>query len=249
MDLARFDNVTLGYKRRAVLSNLNFAIREGEFFGIVGGSRSGKTTLLRAMLGILKPTRGEIVVHVRAGEAGAMLPDGGYVNPSDTPGAVRFGYVPQRDSIDDVFPLAVREIVLMGRQTALGPLQWPTARDRDLAEKNLAQVGLSEVAGQRYRTLSSDQKQRVLIARALTAEPRVMVLDVPLDGVSQENRRAIVELLARMHAENRTTVIYATRRSEELSGSAERLMLLQAGAARVGPADEILDATRAAAKS
>lgn len=249
MDLVRFDNVIISDRRRAVLSNLSFAIREGEFFGIVGGGRSGKTTLVRAMLGIVKPASGEIIVHVRAGEAGPMLPDGGYVNPSDTPGALRFGYVPQRDSIDEVFPLTVREIVLMGRHAALGLLQKPTTHGRDLAEKKLALLGLSDLAGKRYRTLSSDQKQRVLIARALATELRVMVLDEPADGVSQENRRAIMELLARMHAENSVTVIYATRRSYELSGTAERLMLLQAGTARIGSAAEILEIAESTARS
>jgi ABC-type Mn2+/Zn2+ transport system ATPase subunit len=240
MDLVRFNNVTLGSKRRAILSNLSFSIYEGEFFGIVGGGRSGKTTLLRALLGILKPTRGEIAVHVRAGEAGELLPEGGYVNLADTPGVMRFGYVPQRDSVDEVFPLTVRDIVLMGRQAELGPLHWPTMHDRDLAEKKLAQVGISEMAGQRYRALSGDQKQRVLIARALAAEARVMVLDEPVDGMSQEDRRAMVKLLAQMNAEKGTTVIYATRRSDELSAVAQRLMLLQAGSARIGLVDEIL---------
>ena len=241
MDLVRFNDVALGCKRRVVLSNLNFSIYEREFFGIVGGGRSGKTTLLRALLGILKPTSGEIVVHVRAGEAGALLPEGGYVDLADTPGAMRFGYVPQRDSVDEVFPLTVRDIVLMGRHAELGPLHWPTAYDRDLVEKKLAQVGIPEMAGQRYRALSGDQKQRVLIARALAAEARVIVLDEPADGMSQKDRRAIVELLEKIHVENGTTMIYATRRSDELSAVAKRLMLLQVGSARVGLANEVLD--------
>jgi ABC-type Mn2+/Zn2+ transport system ATPase subunit len=248
MDLVRFNNVALGYKRRAILSNLSFSVYEGEFFGIIGGSRSGKTTLLRALLGILKPTRGEIVVHVRAGEAGALLPEGGYVNLADTPGTMRFGYVPQRDSVDEAFPLTVRDIVLMGRHAELGPLRWPTAHDRDLADKKLAQVGISELADQRYRALSGDQKQRVLIARALATEAHVMVLDEPADGMSQEDRRAIAGLLAQIHAEKGTTVIYATRRSDELSAVAQRLILLQAGSARVGPADEILGVSGETAK-
>jgi len=240
MDLVRFNNVALGYKRRAVLSNLSFSVYEGEFFGIIGGSRSGKTTLLRALLGILKPMRGEITIHVRAGEAGALLPEGGYVNLADTPGTMRFGYVPQRDSIDEAFPLTVRDVVLMGRNAELGLLRWPTAHDRDLVEKKLAQVGISELAGQRYRALSGDQKQRVLIARALAAEAHVMVLDEPADGMSQDDRRAIAQLLAQIRAKKGTTVIYATRRSDELSAVAQRLMLLQAGSARVGLAKDIL---------
>jgi ABC-type Mn2+/Zn2+ transport system ATPase subunit len=243
MDFARFDKVTLGYKRRAVLSHLSFSIYEGEFFGIVGGGRSGKTTLLRALLGILKPQSGEIVVHVRPGEAGAILPEGGYVDLSDTPGVMCFGYVPQRDSIDEVFPLTVRDIVVMGRQAALGPFRRPSAHDHDLVAQKLALVGLSEIIDQPYRALSSDQKQRVLVARALAAEARVMVLDEPVDGMSQENRRTMVKLFAEMHAQNGTTIIYATRRAEELCVAAQRILLLQAGSGRLELVEQVLGAT------
>jgi ABC-type Mn2+/Zn2+ transport system ATPase subunit len=247
MDFARFDKVTLGYKRRPVLSNLNFSIYEGEFFGIVGGGRSGKTTLLRALLGILKSQSGEIVVHVRPGEAGTVLPEGGYVDLSDTPGVMRFGYVPQRDSIDEVFPLTVRDIVVMGRQAVLGSLRRLSAQDHELVAQKLALVGLSENADQPYRALSSDQKQRVLIARALVAEARVMVLDEPAAGMSRENCHTMVKLLAEMHAQHTTTVIYATRRVEELSTAAQRILLLEAGSGRVGLMQEILGATGQAA--
>ena len=247
MDFVRFDKVTLGYKRRPVLSNLNFSIYEGEFFGIVGGGRSGKTTLLRALLGILKPQSGEIVVHVRPGEAGTVLPEGGYVDLSDTPGVMRFGYVPQRDSIDEVFPLTVRDIVLMGRQAVLGSLRRPSTQDHGLVEKELALMGLAENADQPYRTLSSDQKQRVLIARALVAEARVMVLDEPAAGMSRENCHTVVKLFAEVHAQHATTVICATRRVEELSAAVQRILLLEDGSGRVGLMQEISGATSKAA--
>src|SRR5207249_783232 len=129
-----FHNVTLGYRRKVVLSNLNFSIHEGEFFGIVGANGSGKTTIFRALLGILKPMQGQIISHV---------PSNG------KKGDLRFGYVPQRDFIDEVFPLTAGDIVLMGRYGVLGPLQWPKASDRLLAEQKLAQVGIGELAGKR----------------------------------------------------------------------------------------------------
>lgn len=247
MDFARFDKVTLGYKRRAVLSNLSFSIYEGEFFGIVGGGRSGKTTLLRALLGILKPQSGEIVVHVRPGEAGTVLPEGGYVNLADTPGVMRFGYVPQRDSIDEVFPFTVRDIVMMGRQAALGPLRRPSAHDHDFVDKKLELLGLSQIMDRPYRALSSDEKQRALMARALVAEARVMVLDEPAAGMSQENCHTMVKLLTEMHTQNTTTIIYATRRAEELSAASSRVLVLDAGSGRVELMEEVLGATRQAA--
>jgi ABC-type Mn2+/Zn2+ transport system ATPase subunit len=243
MDFARFDKVTLNYKRSPVLSDLSFSVYEGEFFGIVGGGRSGKTTLLRAFLGILKPQRGEVVVHVRPGEAGTLLLEGGFVNLSDTPGVIRFGYVPQRDSIDEVFPFTVRDIVRMGRLAALGAFHRPTDHDDDVVLEKLQMVGLSENIDEPYRDLSNDQKQRVLIARALAVDARVMVLDEPVEGMNQENRRAMVKLLAELHSQNGITIIYATRRVEELSATTSRILLLKDGAGRVSKTEQ------AAAKS
>ena len=210
MDFVRFDNVTLGYKGRALLSNLSFSIYEGEFFAILGAGRSGKTTLLRALLGILKPQRGEIVVHVRPGEAGTILPEGGFVNLADTPGVMRFGYVPQRDSIDETFPLSVRDMVRLARLVALGALHRPSEHDEDVVLQKLKLVGLAGNADDAYRKLSTDQKQRVLLARALAAEARVLVLDEPVEGMTQENRRTTVKLLAELHSQNGITAIYAT---------------------------------------
>ncbi len=248
MDFARFDKVTLNYKRRPVLSNLSFSVYEGEFFGIVGGGRSGKTTLLRALLGILKPQSGEIVVHVRPGEAGALLLEGGYVNLADTPGVMRFGYVPQRDSIDEIFPFTVREIVRMGRLAALGAFHRPTDHDDDVVLEKLEAVGLTENIDKPYRDLSNDQKQRVLIARALAVDARVMVLDEPVEGMNQENRRAMVKLIAEMHSQNGITIIYATRRAEELSATALRILFLKDGTAQVGKMEQVLQATAKSAE-
>jgi ABC-type Mn2+/Zn2+ transport system ATPase subunit len=239
MDFARFDKVTLGAKRQAVLSNLSFSIYEGEFFGIVGGGRSGKTTLLRALVGILKPQCGEIVVHVRPGEAGAVLPEGGFVNLADTPGMMRFGYVPQHDSIDETFPVTVRDFVRWGRLVALGAFYPSSEQDDEVALQKLELVGLSANIDHLYRDLTTDQKQRALIARALAVEARVMVLDEPMEGMSQGNRRTAVKLLAELHSQNGLTIVYATRRAEELPQVAQRLLLLQSGSGRVGSMKDV----------
>ena len=229
MDFARFDKVTLGFKRRPVLRDLSFSIYEGEFFGIIGAGRSGKTTLLRGLLGILKPQHGEIVVHVRPGEAGTILPEGGFVNLADTPGVMRFGYVPQRDSIDETFPLSVREMVRLARLVALGAFHRPSKHDEDVVLEKLELVGLAGNADDAYRKLSTDQKQRVLLARALATESRVLVLDEPVEGMTQENRLTTVKLLGELHSRNTATVIYATKRVEELPPAVRRVFSLRSG--------------------
>jgi ABC-type cobalamin/Fe3+-siderophores transport system ATPase subunit len=237
-ELIHFQDVTLGYRRKVVLERLNFSIHPGEFFGIVGANGSGKTTILRALLGILKPMRGQIVANVAAGEGSAM-PEGGRVDLSVSPGAMRFGYVPQRDSIDEIFPLTAGEIVLMGRYGALGPLSWPSAHDRAIAQEKLEQVGIGDLARKRYRELSGGQKQRVLIARALAAEAKVLAFDEPTNGMDLEGEQAIMELILRLQRDSRVTVLFVSHMLNLIANAAERLMLLHEGQVRIGRVEEI----------
>jgi ABC-type Mn2+/Zn2+ transport system ATPase subunit len=238
-ELIRFDDVTLGYRRRVVLRELRFTIRAGEFFGIVGANGSGKTTILRALLGALRPLRGTVQAQVEPGQS-SHLPEGGWFDLCETPGALRFGYVPQRGFLDEIYPLTARDIVMMGRYGALGMFARPAARDRELVEQSLAHVGLAELAGRRYADLSGGQKQRVLIARALASEAQVLVLDEPTDGMDLEGQSGIMDLIGQLQEEMGVTVVYVTHRLNELGNAADRLLLLHEGAVRIGPVEEIL---------
>ena len=219
--LIEFDGVTLGYRGHVVLRDLRFSIGEGEFFGVVGANGSGKTTMLRAMLGILAPLSGRILYDGAAER-------------------IRFGYVPQRAHIDEMFPLTAREIVLMGRYGLLGPGRRPSADDRRTAERQLEHVGLGGMADKRFRDMSGGQKQRTLFARALVAEARILLMDEPTEGMDIEGQQAILELIAQLRAETGVSVVYVTHRFNELADSADRLLLLHEGSVRVGPVDELL---------
>jgi ABC-type Mn2+/Zn2+ transport system ATPase subunit len=221
--LIEFKDVCLGYRRRVVLDNLSFAIPEGEFFGIVGANGSGKTTMLRAMLGILAPIRGHIEY------------DGGERR-------MRFGYVPQRAFVDELFPLTALEIVLMGRYGLLRPGRRPTTHDREVAQRQLEHVGLGDIARKRFRDMSGGQKQRTLFARALAAEARVLLMDEPTDGMDLEGQQAILDLIRRLRDESGVTIVYVTHRLNELANSAQSLLLLHEGQVRVGAVDELLTA-------
>ncbi len=220
--LIQFKNVTLGYGQRTILTGLNFSILDGEFFAIIGANGSGKTTILRALLGIIKPRQG--AVEFRDGQR------------------LRFGYVPQRGILDEIFPLTARELVLMGCYGRLGVLRRPSKADRTLADKNLDRVGAVRLAGKRFADLSGGQKQRVLIARALMADAHAMVLDEPTDGMDLEGQHAILELIEKLRSESGVTVIYVTHRLNELANSAQRMLLLHEGRVRIGPTEEILHA-------
>jgi ABC-type cobalamin/Fe3+-siderophores transport system ATPase subunit len=239
-----FQNVTVGYRRPrcVVLSGLSFSIFEGEFFGIVGANGSGKTTLLRAMLGVLPPLDGEILCRVSGLEAGQGVSEGRRVVVGAGVAGLSFGYVPQRDTIDEIYPLTVREVTLMGRYGALAATDRPSGRDHRLVESCLEQVGAAELAERSYRDLSGGQKQRVLIARALAAQTRVLALDEPTTGMDLEGECAVMELVRRLQAESGVTVVLVSHRLDLLANAAQRLMLLHEGKVRIGTVGELLAA-------
>ncbi|HUV04736.1 MAG TPA: metal ABC transporter ATP-binding protein [Armatimonadota bacterium] len=187
--LIEFKNVTLGYGRRAVLQYLNFSLERGDFLGIVGPNGAGKTTLLRAILGTLKPLAGNIVYHAKRH---AVL---------------RFGYVPQRQMVDEAYPLTAFDVVLMGRYGLLGPFRRPRRSDIERSRECLAHVGLDHLSSAPYRDLSGGQKQRVLLARALVADPVVLVLDEPTTDLDLGAEKAIMQLIRHLHDEHSLTVI------------------------------------------
>ncbi|MDH7568996.1 MAG: ATP-binding cassette domain-containing protein, partial [Armatimonadota bacterium] len=160
-----FEDVVLGYGREPVLSDLSFAIRRGDYLGIVGPNGSGKTTLLKGVLGVLPPLSGRIV---RGRDGGRE---------------VRFGYVPQINTVDELYPLGVLDVVLMGRYRRIGLVRRPGKEDRERAMAALEEVGIAHLAPRLYRDLSGGQRQRVLMARALAIEPDILVLDEPTNDM------------------------------------------------------------------
>jgi ABC-type Mn2+/Zn2+ transport system ATPase subunit len=213
-----FEHADLGYGRRTVLADLNLALYEGDFLGVVGPNGTGKTTILKAMLGILKPLSGQ----VRRNRA------------------FRFGYVPQRQFIDEVFPLTVTDVVLMGRYMRLGVFARPSRHDRDLVMECLQHVGIVDLAARPYRELSGGQKQRTLIARALAAEPQVMILDEPTNDMDIGSEHAIMELLKRLHDDDSITVVMVSHLLNVVVNYAKKLALIDGGLRMVGNMTEVL---------
>jgi ABC-type Mn2+/Zn2+ transport system ATPase subunit len=216
--LITFDHATLGYGRRVVLSDITFDIPAGDFIGLVGPNGAGKTTILRAILGSLTPIRGTVTT---------------------APG-LRFGYVPQRDSVDYGFPLEVLDVVLMGRYDRIGLLRRPSREDRRLAEAALDHVGIGHLAGQQLNALSGGQKQRVLIARALVGQPNVLVLDEPTNGMDLVSTTQILGLVRELHERDRLTVLMVSHALNEVANYVERIALVVERGFRVGTVAEIM---------
>ena len=217
--LVTFDHATLGYGRRVVFSDLTFEIPEGDFLGLVGPNGSGKTTILRALLGTLAPIGGSV---------------------TRAPG-LRFGYVPQRDQVDYNFPLKVLDVVLMGRYDRIGLGRRPSADDRDRALAALAHVGLRDLAAQSLADLSGGQKQRTLIARALVGEPNVLVLDEPTNGMDLVATTQILGLVRELHERHGLTVVMVSHALNEVANYVERIALVSDGKFRIGTVNEILN--------
>jgi ABC-type Mn2+/Zn2+ transport system ATPase subunit len=216
--LLRFEDVALGYGGVPVLRHLSFRVDRGEFLGLVGPNGSGKTTILRAILGLLRPL------------AGAVGRDGRPV----------IGYVPQRESIDPIMPVTAYEVALMGRAPRLGALARTSARDRELARESLAFVGVGELAERLFRDLSGGQQQRVLLARALAAEPDLLVLDEPTNGMDLASECSLVDLLVDLNRRRGLTVLFVTHLLPIVLNAATTILLLEAGRVLYGPADTVL---------
>lgn len=218
--LVALDTVSLGYGRVPILRDISFRLEPGDFLAFVGPNGSGKTTLLRAIAGILPPLGGHVW----------------------RPRPVAIGYVPQERDLDPVFPLSVRDVVLQGRVAALGPGRRPGRADREVARRAMAEADVSALSGESFADLSGGQKQRVLIARALAAEPELILLDEPTSGMDPASERAIMDLLRRLHAEQRRTIVVATHNLALVGNYAARLALVdrERRVFRLGPRAEIL---------
>ncbi len=186
--LISFQDVALGYDGVPVLEGLVLDVHRGDFLALVGPNGCGKSTILKGMAGILEPLRGRISREI----------DG---RP------VRFGYVPQRETIEMVFPLTVFQVALMGTYGRVGPGRPVTHAERELVRGCLDDLGLGDLQRKPFPVLSGGQRQRVLIARALAAEPDLLLLDEPLSGIDLRAAQVIMDLIERLHRERRLTIV------------------------------------------
>jgi ABC-type Mn2+/Zn2+ transport system ATPase subunit len=217
-DVLVLRGVTKRFGSTHAVESIDLSVPAGTFYGLVGPNGAGKTTILRAILGTLTPLGG--TVSVASG--------------------VRFGYVPQRDSIDYRFPLSVRDVVLMGRYDRIGLGRRPARGDRDLATQALEQVGIADLAAQHISALSGGQKQRMLIARALVGEPTVLVLDEPTNGMDLTATTQILSLARDLHERGNLTVLMVSHALNEVANYVDRIALTVEGAFRIGSVEDIV---------
>lgn len=211
------------------MGGISFAVRGGDAIGILGPNGAGKSTLLKTVLGVVPPLGGRIV-----------FPRG------QKP---RLGYVPQGSRLDFAYPLSVLQVALMGRTPQLGLIRRPGTVDRDIAMAQLKAVGLEHVAEAPFRSLSGGQRQRVLVARALTAEPEVLILDEPTSEMDPAAEHNLLSLVQELVSSRDIAVVFVTHEISAAAGFAANVILLDAvhGHFEVGPAAEMVTSERMSA--
>ncbi|QTE67192.1 ABC transporter ATP-binding protein [Clostridiales bacterium] len=188
MALLTCKDLVLGYDGHPVLSGISFEVCAGDYLCIVGENGSGKTTLMKTVLGLQKPLAGKITFG-----------DGLKQN--------EIGYLPQQTDVQRDFPATVREIVLSGCQGRMGRRPFYNREDKKTAAQNMERLDLAAFAGRCYRELSGGQQQRVLLARALCATQKLIVLDEPVSGLDPHVTSEMYGLIRNLNREDGITVM------------------------------------------
>ena len=222
LELIRLERAVIGY-RTPLLPPIDLAVRAGSTLGVLGPNGAGKTALLKSMLGLLPLLGGRRVL------------------PLGRP--PRVGYVPQRDRLDMSWPLSVLDVVLMGRAPRVGPIRRYTAADRKAARDALSEIGIGDLADRPLYALSGGQHQKVLIARALAADPELLVLDEPTSAMDPAAERVLLDLVARLKSAHNLSVALVTHQLTAIPGFATDVALVdrERGLFEVGPAEKMLD--------
>jgi zinc transport system ATP-binding protein len=199
------DDVSFAYGRGPfVLEDVDLSVERGEFVAIAGPNGGGKTTLLRLVLGLERPTRGRVNVATN-----------------------RIGYLPQRAQASIDAPITVRELVGAGRASRtrlVGPLR---RDDRESVGTAIERVGLAPQADRRLATLSGGQQQRAFIAKALASDPELLVLDEPTAGVDAEAQEAVSALLDQLRRDLAVTILYVSHEFGAVERFVERIVLVR----------------------
>lgn len=182
------ENVSLGYEGRAVTQGLNFQVNPGDYLCIVGENGAGKSTLIKALLGLKEPMSGKIIMG-----------DGLLRN--------EIGYLPQQTPVQKDFPASVEEIVLSGALSKIGYKPFFSKKEKLLVKEQMERMGISHLAKRCYRELSGGQQQRVLLARALCATSKMLLLDEPVAGLDPKVTREMYELIYSLNKNDGITVI------------------------------------------
>ena len=198
--LIEIKNLSAGYDSRTVLRNVNLTVYDRDFLGIIGPNGGGKTTLIKCILGLLKPTAGEILYSDKRFVASDKQ-RGTAQRPALTTNrsVLKMGYLPQYNSIDRKFPITVEEVILSGLSSQKSLISRFTATHREKARQVIARMGLEGLEKRAIGALSGGQLQRALLGRAIISDPALVVLDEPSTYIDKRFEARLYELLAEIN--------------------------------------------------
>jgi ABC-2 type transport system ATP-binding protein len=218
--LVSVDHFRMDFDKTTVIKDLSFDVRKGETFGFLGSNGSGKTTTIRALLGIYQPTGGDLLI------------DG---KPYEVNGPVRLGYLPEERGL-------YKKETVLDTMTYFGRLKGMSRGDaKTWSLDYLKRVGLSDKAAERLDKLSGGQQQKVQLGIAVMSSPDLLILDEPTKGLDPVNRRLLMDIVEE-HQQKGATVIFVTHQMEEVERLCDRILLLKDGQRRLyGTIDEVKD--------
>ncbi|HSV30772.1 MAG TPA: metal ABC transporter ATP-binding protein [Atribacteraceae bacterium] len=183
--LIELEHVFFAYDHDDILTDISLTVEQGDFLALIGPNGSGKTTLLKIILGLLPPRQGKVLVF---GKKPSQL------NSRRS----QIGYVPQNNSVDFRFPINVYDFILTGRFALIGPGKRPSSEDRKAVERTLEVVALESLQRMQIGKISGGQRQKMLIARALVHDPKILILDEPTTAVDLKSSETFYELLKKL---------------------------------------------------
>ena len=181
-------NLTLGYEGKMIISGLSFSVNTGDYLCIVGENGSGKSTLMKTILRLKTPMSGQILT------GDGLMPD-------------EIGYLPQQTVVQKDFPASVREVIRSGCLNRCGLRPFYTRSEKQMAEDNMKKLGISSLAKHCYRELSGGQQQRVLLARALCATRKILLLDEPVAGLDPKATAEMYALIKKLNDSGITIIM------------------------------------------
>lgn len=220
------EGITVSFAGRTVLDDVTFSVQRGEFTGLIGSNGTGKTTLLRTILGLQRPDAGVVRVN---GAAGGRARRGRAI-----------GYVPQKVLLDPDVPIRARDFVALGLDAERYGFSRRSRAQRALVEHLLEDVDAARFADERVGSLSGGEQQRVLIAHALVSGPSLLLLDEPLANLDPRSVQEIVALLHRVASEHRVAVLLSAHEMNALLPVMDRIVYVTGGRVASGTTDEVV---------
>ena len=211
-------DLSFSYDKTPALTNVSFEVGAGDYLCVLGENGTGKSTLVKLILGLLTPTSGQVVYN-------------GIKN-------TEIGYLPQTTVTDPNFPASVGEVVLQGRCNKLGRRFFYSSEDRKRVAENMDLLGITEIKDKNFADLSGGQRQRVLLARALTSTDKLLLLDEPVSGLDPIVTDEMYEIIRRLNKEKNITVIMISHDTKKVAEYATHILHLKKEVLYFGKTEE-----------